>query len=63
MSGEINPTHVDESFANSDDFHNVVAHGMWSGAAMATASAPMAAITNFRIEGPNDPGPLTPGRD
>jgi acyl dehydratase len=32
MSGDINPTHVDESFAKSDPFHNVLAHGMWSGA-------------------------------
>src|ERR1039458_8647273 len=29
MSGDVNPTHVDESFAKSDTFHNVVAHGMW----------------------------------
>ena len=32
LSGDVNPTHVDESFAKSDTFHNVVAHGMWSGA-------------------------------
>src|SRR5664280_1406584 len=31
LSGDVNPTHVDESFAKSDTFHNVVAHGMWSG--------------------------------
>src|SRR5450759_5196826 len=31
LSGDVNPTQ-DESFATSDTFHNVVAHGMWSGA-------------------------------
>ena len=29
MSGDVNPAHVDESFAKSDMFHKVVAHGMW----------------------------------
>ena len=32
MSGDVNPTHVDEDFAKSDMFHKVVAHGMWGGA-------------------------------
>jgi len=32
MSGDVNPTHVDEEFANSDLFHKVIAHGMWGGA-------------------------------
>ncbi len=32
MSGDLNPTHVDEEFANSDLFHKVIAHGMWGGA-------------------------------
>jgi phosphate acetyltransferase/phosphate butyryltransferase len=32
MSGDINPAHVDEEFARSDPFHQVVAHGMWAGA-------------------------------
>ena len=36
MSGDVNPTHVDESFAKSDTFHNVVAHGMWGGALIST---------------------------
>ena len=36
MSGDVNPTHVDESFAKSDTFHNVVAHGMWGGALIFT---------------------------
>ena len=33
MSGDINPTHLDDAFAKSDMFHKVVAHGMWSGRA------------------------------
>ncbi len=32
MSGDINPAHVDEDFAKSDQFHKVIAHGMWGGA-------------------------------
>ena len=32
MSGDVNPTHLDEEFAKSDVFHKVVAHGMWGGA-------------------------------
>jgi phosphotransacetylase/acyl dehydratase len=36
MSGDINPTHVDEAVAKSDMFHRIVAHGMWSGALIST---------------------------
>lgn len=36
MSGDINPTHLDDTFAKSDMFHKVVAHGMWSGALIST---------------------------
>lgn len=32
MSGDANPSHVDEEFARSTPFHQVVAHGMWSSA-------------------------------
>lgn len=32
MSGDVNPTHLDEEFAKGDIFHKVVAHGMWGGA-------------------------------
>lgn len=32
MSGDVNPAHVDEDYANSDLFHKVIAHGMWGGA-------------------------------
>ena len=31
-SGDVNPAEVDDEFAKSDMFYNVVAHGMWSGA-------------------------------
>ena len=36
MSGDINPTHVDDAFAKSDMFHEIVAHGMWGGALIST---------------------------
>jgi phosphate acetyltransferase/phosphate butyryltransferase len=36
MSGDVNPTHLDETFAKSDMFHKVVAHGMWGGALIST---------------------------
>jgi len=36
MSGDVNPTHVDEAFAKSDTFHKVVAHGMWGGTLFST---------------------------
>jgi len=32
MSGDVNPAHVDEEYAKSDMFHEVIAHGMWGGA-------------------------------
>lgn len=32
VSGDVNPTHVDREFAESDVFHKVIAHGMWGGA-------------------------------
>ncbi|RUR13741.1 bifunctional enoyl-CoA hydratase/phosphate acetyltransferase [Legionella sp. km772] len=32
MSGDINPAHLDPDFAKNDLFHEVVGHGMWSGA-------------------------------
>ncbi len=36
MSGDVNPAHVDETFAKSDMFHKIVAHGMW-GASLISA--------------------------
>lgn len=32
VSGDVNPAHVDEAFAQDDVFHKVIAHGMWGGA-------------------------------
>lgn len=32
ISGDVNPAHVDEEYAKSDMFHEVIAHGMWGGA-------------------------------
>ncbi len=32
MSGDVNPSHVDEEYAKSDIFQKVIAHGMWGGA-------------------------------
>jgi phosphate acetyltransferase len=36
MSGDVNPAHVDEDYARSSRFQEVVAHGMWGGALVAT---------------------------
>ena len=31
-SGDVNPAHVDEAYAKSGMFHDIIAHGMWGGA-------------------------------
>ncbi|MAQ00994.1 MAG: enoyl-CoA hydratase [Alteromonadaceae bacterium] len=36
MSGDVNPAHVDEEYANSSQFHHIIAHGMWGGALVST---------------------------
>src|SRR5689334_17322927 len=36
MSGDVNPTHVDDEYAQSDTFHKIIAHGMWGGALIST---------------------------
>lgn len=36
MSGDINPSHLDDDFAKSTRFQEVVAHGMWGGALIST---------------------------
>ena len=36
MSGDVNPAHMDPNYAQSDIFHGVVGHGMWSGALIST---------------------------
>jgi phosphate acetyltransferase len=32
MSGDVNPEHLDEDYAKSTMFHEIIAHGMWGGA-------------------------------
>jgi phosphate acetyltransferase len=36
VSGDVNPAHVDQEFAEADIFHKVIAHGMWGGALIST---------------------------
>lgn len=36
MSGDVNPAHVDEEFARSSRFHELIGHGMWGGALIST---------------------------
>jgi acyl dehydratase len=36
MSGDVNPAHVDEDYARSSRFHEIIAHGMWGGALIST---------------------------
>ena len=45
MSGDVNPAHVDDEYANSDVFHKIIAHGMW-GASL------ISALLGTRLPGP-----------
>jgi acyl dehydratase len=36
MSGDVNPAHLDETYAKSDIFHKIIAHGMWGGSLIST---------------------------
>jgi phosphotransacetylase/acyl dehydratase len=36
MSGDVNPAHVDADYAQSTQFHGIIAHGMWGGALIST---------------------------
>lgn len=36
MSGDVNPAHIDEEFAQSDVFQKIIAHGMWGAALIST---------------------------
>jgi phosphate acetyltransferase len=45
MSGDLNPTHLDQDFAKSSSFHAVIAHGMWGGALIS-------ALLGTRLPGP-----------
>ncbi len=32
VSGDVNPAHLDQEYADGDMFHRIIAHGMWGGA-------------------------------
>jgi acyl dehydratase len=36
MSGDVNPAHLDEEYAKSAMFHEIIAHGMWGGSLIST---------------------------
>ena len=36
MSGDVNPAHLDEAYANNTIFQGIIGHGMWPGALIAT---------------------------
>jgi len=36
VSGDINPAHLDEDYAQRDIFHKIIAHGMWGGSLIST---------------------------
>lgn len=36
MSGDVNPAHLDREYAESSMFHEIVAHGMWTGSLIST---------------------------
>jgi phosphate acetyltransferase len=36
VSGDVNPAHLDKEFATASVFHDVIGHGMWSGALIST---------------------------
>jgi len=36
MSGDVNPAHLDDEYAHSDMFHEIVAHGMWGASLLST---------------------------
>jgi phosphotransacetylase/acyl dehydratase len=44
-TGDINPAHLDPTFAETDLFHRVIAHGMWSGGLIS-------AVLGTRLPGP-----------
>ena len=45
MSGDVNPAHLDEEYAKSDPFHQIIAHGMWGGSLIA-------ALLGTKLPGP-----------
>src|SRR3546814_20245117 len=55
MSGDVNPAHVDEAFAESDMFHKIIAHGMWGGALIS-------AVLGTELPGPGDRKSVVTGK-
>jgi phosphate acetyltransferase len=45
MSGDVNPTHLDERYAQGSMYHRIIAHGMWGGALVS-------AVLGTRLPGP-----------
>ncbi len=45
MSGDINPAHLDEPYAEASMFHRIIGHGMWGGALIS-------AVLGTRLPGP-----------
>jgi phosphotransacetylase/acyl dehydratase len=45
VSGDVNPAHLDPAYAQTDLFHKVIAHGMWTGALIS-------AVLGTRLPGP-----------
>jgi phosphate acetyltransferase len=45
LSGDVNPVHLDEPYAETSTFHRVMAHGMWGGALIS-------AVLGTRLPGP-----------
>jgi phosphate acetyltransferase len=45
MSGDVNPAHLDERYAEGSMFHRIIAHGMWGGALVS-------AVLGTRLPGP-----------
>jgi len=45
MSGDVNPAHLDEPYAESSMFHRIIGHGMWGGSLIST-------VLGTRLPGP-----------
>jgi phosphotransacetylase/acyl dehydratase len=45
MSGDVNPAHLDEAYAEKSMFHRIIAHGMWGGSLIS-------AVLGTRLPGP-----------
>ena len=45
MSGDVNPAHLDQSYAEASMFHHIIGHGMWGGSLIS-------AVLGTRLPGP-----------